>query len=89
MTILFKNGNNRRSYLNIKYTKVLYDKSENMYKLTLNNESLEYYIHPDMIKEVNDALDEVILSNKNMVAQYEIVKDELFDFILITDFEIK
>ena len=89
MTILFKNGNNRRAYVDIKYTKVLYVKHESMYKLTLNNESLEYYIHPDMIKEFNDALDVAILENKNIIAQYEFVEGDLFDFMLVTDFEIK
>lgn len=87
MTILFKNGNKRRVYNKVDYLNVVYNEYEKMYALKINNESLEFKIHPDMIADFNDFMDEAIFLNMNVIIEYKYVKERIVNFLLITDFK--
>ena len=84
MTILMKNNNARRYYKNQDDVEILYKEVEDMYVLYIG-EDASFYIHPDMVKEINEIMDEAFLQELIVEFEYTIASDKLKKFKLITD----
>ena len=84
MTILMKNGDSRRYYKNMNDVEILYKEIEDMYLLHIG-EDATFYVHPDMVKEINEAMDEAFLEELVVEFEYTIASDRFKKFRLITD----
>lgn len=84
MTIIMKNGDARRYYKNQNDVEILYKEIEDMYVLYIG-EDASFYIHPDMIKDVNGVMDEAFLKDLIVELEYTIASDKFKKFKLITD----
>lgn len=82
MTIIMKNGNARRYFDDVTNMTVLYDSSEDMHILTING--FNFYIYPTMVGQIESKMDSCILNKKPFILEYEVVKENDFEFKLIT-----
>lgn len=82
MTIIFKNGNARRYFDNVNEMSVLYDSSEDMHIFSING--FNFFIHPTMVGQITDKMDSCVLNEKPIMFEYEVVKENDFEFKLIT-----